>query len=120
MTPNRTDYLSLNALNPVDHVVDYISSPAFVVYPVKGLYSSSIDQAASFVTFLNFHKVVVTMLFLSVPFIFNYIATWLFFWVSHLSKKAVKVPPAAPYMVPFLGSTYHFAFNGLNFVRNAT
>ena len=78
------------------------------------------DQATSFVTYMNFRKAAVSLFLLSVPFIFNYTATWIFFQLSHLSNKAVKVPPTIPHMVPVLGSTYHFAFSGLNFVRDAT
>lgn len=120
MTLNQTDYLVAATSNPVNNVLNYVPPPSFLVFPGQAGDSSLMDRATSFVTLLNFRKAVVSILLLSAPFIFNYIATWLVFWISHLSKKALKVPPATPYMVPFLGSTYRFAFEGLNFVRDAT
>ena len=77
------------------------------------------DQNTSFVTCMNIRKAVVSLFLLSAPFIFNYTTTWIFPQLSHLRNKAVKVPPTIPHMVPALGSSYHFAFSGLNFVRDA-
>lgn len=75
--------------------------------------------ALTFLTYL--YTALVAISIFCFPFIFNYIATWFFFQLSHMvSKTASKVPPTVPYMIPILGSTYNFAFNGLDFVHKAT
>ncbi|KAI9876361.1 MAG: hypothetical protein M1830_006662 [Pleopsidium flavum] len=68
----------------------------------------------------NARVVFVSILLLSIPFVFNYLVIWLFFHVSQWSKKAGKVPPTVPYLVPFLGSTISYLWNPLKFVGSST
>ena len=62
----------------------------------------------------------VTIFALSIPFIFNYVATWLFFQITHWSKEAAKIPPTIPHLIPFIGSSFDLGFNALNFVKSST
>lgn len=64
--------------------------------------------------------VLVSVLVLSIPFIFNYVATWLFFQIRHWSNEAVKNPPTIPHWIPFIGSSLDLSFNALNFVKSST
>lgn len=74
-----------------------------------------------FVFFTYSYTALVFVSIICFPFVFNYITTWLFFQISHVvSETAMKVPPTVPYMVPILGSTFNFVFNGLDFVHKAT
>lgn len=57
---------------------------------------------------------------LSIPFTFNFVATWLFYNTSNLRKKAVKNPPTIPHWIPYIGSSLDLAFNALNFVKSST
>lgn len=60
------------------------------------------------------------LLCLSLSFVLNYIVTWVLYQVGHRRVNAVKVPPAVPHWIPFLGSALEFAFNGRNFVASST
>ncbi|KAL9128893.1 MAG: hypothetical protein Q9217_002515 [Psora testacea] len=62
----------------------------------------------------------VALFVLSIPFIFNYVATTLFFRISHRSKEAVKTPPTIPHSIPILGSSLDLGFNALSFVESST
>lgn len=64
--------------------------------------------------------VIVSIFVLSIPFTFNYIATWLFFQISHWSNDAVKNPPTIPHWIPFIGSSVDLSFSALNFVKSST
>lgn len=78
-------------------------------------------DGGALIFFTHFYTALVVISIICFPFVFNYIATWFFFQISHMaSETAIKVPPTVPYMVPILGSTLSFAFNGLDFVHKAT
>ena len=46
----------------------------------------------------------VAIFILSIPFIVNFVATWLFFQVRHWSKEAAKKPPTIPHLLPWIGN----------------
>ena len=78
-------------------------------------------ELATFKTFMyHLRPILVSLFVLSIPFIFNYIATWLFFQIRHWSKKSAKVPPTIPHLIPFLGSSLDLGLNALNFVKYST
>lgn len=56
----------------------------------------------------------------SIPFIVNYAIIWVMFRHTHLTEKVGKIPPTLPHLVPLLGSTISFVWDGANFVKYAT
>lgn len=56
----------------------------------------------------------------SIPFILNYAIIWVMFRRSHLTEKDGKIPPTLPHLVPLLGSTISFVWDGASFFKYAT
>lgn len=66
------------------------------------------------------HSVLYLSLFLVPIPILCYASTWISFIVQQQSRDAVKVPPILPYIVPFVGNAFSFAFDPVKFLSNVT
>lgn len=72
-------------------------------------------------TYTNYLRpALVSILVVSIPFIFNFVATWLFFQIRNWRKGPVKNPPTIPHWIPFIGSSLDLAFNALKFIKSST
>ena len=72
-------------------------------------------------TYIDYLRPTISFIFiLAIPFIFNYVATWLFFKIRLLSKKVKRIPPTIPHFIPFIGSSLELGLSPLKFVNSST
>lgn len=93
--------------------------------PLPTLVPSPVRQTSlTYNALVNYAEILrlplVAIFILSIPFIFNFVATWLFFQVRHWSKEAAKKPPTIPHLLPWIGNVYSLTFDTLNFVKWCT
>ncbi|KAA8642708.1 hypothetical protein EYZ11_011885 [Aspergillus tanneri] len=67
-------------------------------------------------------QVLVFLFLLSLPFCIGYSISWvLYHWVNRSNPNTgIRIPPHLPAVIPILGHTIPFLFDGASFVRRAT
>lgn len=99
----------------------YVALSSRVPFVSSHLKDQELVLLATFTKLTDYIRPVLVSLFvISIPFLFNFVATWLFFQIQSWSKKAARIPPTIPHSIPFLGSSLDFGFNPLNFVKSST
>ncbi len=117
-TPNGYELLILsdNTFHAVRNALSSLFQPLFPRSMDRVL--AEFNKLPSFTDYLP--PVCLSIFVLSIPFILNYAATWLFFHTRHWSKAAARDPPTIPHMIPFIGSSLDLGFNALNFIKSST
>jgi hypothetical protein len=57
---------------------------------------------------------------LSIPFLFNYLFSWVTYHWVYRKQAGRRVPPELPAILPFLGNTIPFLWDSASFVTKAT
>ncbi|KAI0479832.1 cytochrome P450 [Xylaria cf. heliscus] len=65
-------------------------------------------------------SVILSCLLIFIPLLLRYLLYWLAYHVAYLRRREKQRPPTLPHFIPLLGSTIPFAFDCLNFFKNAT
>lgn len=114
-----SDYIL--TMHPTDGVYPYRALASLFTNHLSNSVCQALAKSFTSTEFTNSLRLALVGVFvLSIPFIFNYVATWLFFQVRHWSKEAAKIPPTIPHLVPWIGSSLSLAFNAFGFVKWCT
>lgn len=70
--------------------------------------------------YIKAELVILSCLLILIALLLRYLLYWRAYHVAYLRRREKQPPPTLPYFIPLLGSTIPFAFDTLNFFRNAT
>ena len=109
------DYLTFQVMRLIelDHLVSVMILPSSqsveASYPASSLPDGS-----------RLRTILVALFVFSMPFLFNYILLSLLCAIENWLARPGQIPPTYPYVIPFLGGTIPFLWDGINFIRSAT